>query len=172
MRIRVGTDEEHMPRHTVLIMLAVLPLLYAVTSCAAAASGAWREDQRRCMIYLPIKGGRIAIADDEGVLWIDVQLEGGNTDRAEPDRYTIVFDNGAPIDGAPKDGGTGMFDNRLGSYAALAPVFSKAKHMTISIKPMTDPAHALTVNVGNGAKAMAFLKKCEVYWRDYNKKCP
>jgi hypothetical protein len=59
-----------MPRHTVLIMLAVLPLLYAVTSCAAAASGAWQEDQRRCMIYLPIKGGRIAIADDEGVLWI------------------------------------------------------------------------------------------------------
>jgi hypothetical protein len=62
-----------MHRHIVLTMLAVLPLLYAVASCAAAASGgAWQEDQRRCMIYLPIKGGRIAIADDEGVLWIDV----------------------------------------------------------------------------------------------------
>jgi hypothetical protein len=103
-------------------MLAIQPLLYAVTSCAAAASGGWQEDQRRCMIYLPIKGGHIAIADDEGVLWIDVQPEGGNADKAEPDRYTIVFDHGAPIDGAPKDGGAGMFDNRLGSYAFLAPV--------------------------------------------------
>ena len=44
--------------------------------------------------------------------------------------------------------------------------------MTISIKPVTHPAHALTVKVGDGAKAMAFLKKCEVYWRDYNKKRP
>jgi hypothetical protein len=161
-----------MHRHTVLIMLAVLPSLYAFASCGAAASSAWQEDQRRCMIYLPIKGGRIAIADDEGVLWIDVQLEGGNADKAAPDRYTIVFDNGAPIDGAPKDGGTGMFDNRLGIYAALAPVFSKAKEMTISIKPVTDPARALAVKVGDGAKAMAFLKKCEVYWRNYNKKRP
>jgi hypothetical protein len=65
-----------------------------------------------------------------------------------------------------------MFDNRLGSYAALAALLSKAKQMTISIKPVTDPARALTVKVGNGAKAMAFLKKCEVYWRDYNKKHP
>ena len=116
-----------MHRHGVLIMLAVLPTLYSVTSRAADASGAWQEDQRRCMIYLPIKGGRIAIADDEGVLWIDVQPEGGGADKAEPDRYTIMFDNGAPIDGAPRDGGTGMFDNRLGSYAALAPVFPRPR---------------------------------------------
>jgi hypothetical protein len=40
--------------------------------------------------------------------------------------------------------------------------------MTSSIKPVIDPAH--TLKVGNGAKAMAFLKKCEVYWRNYNKR--
>jgi hypothetical protein len=159
-----------MHRHTVLIMLAVLPLLSAAKTCAAAESGAWQEDQRRCMICLPIKGGRIAIADDDGVLWIDLQPEGGDADKAVPDKYTIAFDKGAPIDGAPKDGNTGMFDNRLGIYAAVAPVFFKAKEMTISIKPATDPARTLTVKVGNGAKAMAFLKKCEVYWRNYNKK--
>jgi hypothetical protein len=159
-----------MHRHTVLIMLAVLPLLQAAKTCAE--SGAWQEDQRRCTIYLPIKGGRIAIADDEGVLWIDVQPDGGDADRAVPDKYTIGFDKGAPIDGAPKDGNTGMFDNRLGIYAAVAPVFSKAREMTISIKPATDPAHTLIVKVGNGAKAMAFLKKCESYWRNYNEKHP
>jgi hypothetical protein len=65
-----------------------------------------------------------------------------------------------------------MFDNRLGIYAAVAPLFSKAKEMTIAIKPATDPARTLTVKVGNGAKAMAFLKKCEGYWRNYNKRHP
>ena len=44
--------------------------------------------------------------------------------------------------------------------------------MTISIKPTTDLARTLIVKFGNGAKAMAFLKKCEVQWRDYNKKHP
>jgi hypothetical protein len=159
-----------MHSHTVLIMLAVLPLLHAAKASAAVESGAWQEDQRRCMISLPIKGGRIAIADDDGVLWIDVQPEGEDAAKAVPDKYTIAFDTGAPIDGAPKDGNTGMFDNRLGIYATVAPVFSKAKAMTISIKPATDPARTLTVKVGNGAKAMAFLKKCEVHWRNYNKK--
>jgi hypothetical protein len=161
-----------MRRQTILIMLAALPSLYAAGTCAAAESGSWQEDQRRCMIYLAIKDGRIAIADNEGVLWIDVQPEGGAADKAEPDKYTIAFDKGAPIDGAPKDGNTGMFDNRLGTYAAVAPVFSKAKEMTISIKPTTDLARTLIVKFGNGAKAMAFLKKCEVQWRDYNKKHP
>jgi hypothetical protein len=44
----------------------------------------------------------------------------------------------------------------------------QAKEMTSSIKPVIDPAY--TLKVGNGAKAMAFLKKCEVYWRNYNKR--
>ena len=37
-----------------LIMLAVPPFLHAATTCAAAESGAWQEDQRRWMIYLPM----------------------------------------------------------------------------------------------------------------------
>ena len=53
-----------MHRDTVLIMLAVLPMVYAAKTWAAAESGTWQEDQRRCMISLPIKDGRIAIADD------------------------------------------------------------------------------------------------------------
>ena len=161
-----------MRRQAISIMLATLPLLYAASACAAAESGSWQEDQRRCMIYLPIKDGRVAIADDDGALWIDVQPGGGAADKPEPDKYTIAFDRGAPIDGAREDGNTGVFDNRLGSYAAVAPVFSKAKEMTISIKPKTGPARTLIVKVGNGAKAMAFLKKCEKYWRGYNKKHP
>ena len=64
VREALASDEEDMHRHTVLIMLAALPLLYAAKTGAAAENGAWHEDQRRCMIYLPIKGGRIAIADD------------------------------------------------------------------------------------------------------------
>jgi hypothetical protein len=161
-----------MRKQTILMMLAALPLLYAGETCAAAESGTWQEDQRRCAVYLAIEDGRVAIADDDGVLWIDVQPQGGAANTTGPNKYTIAFDKGASIDGVPTDGNTGIFDNRLGTYAAIAPVFSKAKEMTISIKPTTNLARTLVVKVGNGAKAMAFLKKCETYWRDYNKKHP
>jgi hypothetical protein len=64
----------------------------------------------------------------------------------------------------------GIYDNELGSYATIAPLFAKARSMTISITPRNAAAQAITVPVGNGQKAMAFLKKCDDYWRRYHSK--
>jgi hypothetical protein len=134
-----------MHRHTVLIMLAVLPLLSA-TRPVAAESG-WQEDQRRCMIYLPIKGD-VSRSPTTTVFYGSTQPEGGDADKAAGQVHDHLR-QGRRSMALPRTA-IPMFDNRLGIYAAVAPVFSKAKEMTISIKPATDPARTLTVKVGNG----------------------
>jgi hypothetical protein len=156
-----------MQKYPISGLLTVLPIIYSAHS-SAAPTETWQEDLRRCMVYKRIFGGRIAIAIDEGVLWIDVQPEGGDATKTVPDKYRITFDNGTPIDGTAKDAEPGIFDNKLGAYSAVAATFSKAKEMKVSISSETTPVRAITVPLGNGAKAMAFLKTCEAYWRRHN----
>jgi len=76
----------------------------------------------------------VAVANDEGRLEIDVQRErDANEDSAET-KYAITFDNRAPIDAASsKNAGAGIYDHWLGNYAAVAPIFAKARQLTILI---------------------------------------
>ena len=159
-----------MPSKTKPYVFAALMALVIAGDGAAATRGAWEEDMRRCMIYKPIEGGRVVIANDEGVLEIDVQTESNTNDPNKPDKYSISFDGGPPIDATPPKDASGIYDNRLGSYKGIAPVFAKAHGMTIAIAAADSPARTVMVPIGDGAKAMAFLKKCEDYWRRQNAK--
>jgi hypothetical protein len=160
-----------MQKYTITLMLAALPGLLTAHVCLAAPAGAWEEDLRRCMIYKPIQDGRVVIANDESVLEIDVQREGDANEGADTKTYVITFDDRTPIDTTPpKNASGGIYDHRLGTYAAIAPIFSKARNMTISITASDKLAEAIIVSIGNGTKAMAFLKKCADYWRRYHNK--
>jgi len=134
----------------------------------AAAPAAWQEDLRRCMIYMPIEGGRVVIANDDGVLEIDVKPEADGAGTSE--KFTVTFDARTPIDTTPPQGASGIYDHRLGTFEAIAPVFARARDMAIAIMSSNAPARSIAVPVGNGAKAMAFLKKCNDYWRRQNAK--
>lgn len=157
-------------KYTNMLMLAA-PALIISDACHAAQSGVWEEDLRRCMIYKAINRGRVVIANDEGHLDIEVQRDGDGDEEADTRTYVITFDDRAPIDSTPpRNAGAGIYDHRLGTYATIAPVFSKARKMTILITAPDKPEDTITVPIGNGVKAIAFLKRCEDYWRRYHKK--
>jgi hypothetical protein len=160
-----------MPKCTIALILAALAVFVAVPACRAAPDDAWEEDLRRCMIYKPVHGGRVVIANNEGVLEIDVQRDGDATAGTDTRTFMIAFDDRTPIDTTPpKNAEAGIYDHRFGTYAAIAAVFAKTRNMTISIAVPDKPSETLTVPIGNGAKAMAFLKKCDDYWRHRNKR--
>jgi hypothetical protein len=152
-------------------MLAALPGLFCAHVCLAAPAGAWDEDLRRCMIYKPLNGGRVVIANDRRVLEIDVQRNGDANAETDKRTFLITFDNRTPIDTtAPQKVYAGIYIHTLGTYAAIAPVFAKARNMMIVITAPDKPVNAITVRIGNGSKAMAFLKNCDDYWRRYHHK--
>jgi hypothetical protein len=153
------------------IMMLAAPVLIVSHACHAAPAGLWEEDFRRCMIYQAIDGGRVVVANDEGRLEIDVQREGDATGESDATKYVITLDNRAPIDAASsKNAGAGIYDHWLGNYAAVAPIFAKARQLTILITAAAKPAETITIPIRNGAKAMAFLKKCDDHWRNFRKK--
>jgi hypothetical protein len=157
-----------MQSRTISLLLAALLGLIVTHNCYAAQDGAWQEDLRRCMIYKPIEGGRVVIANNEGTLEIDVQREGTADEGTDGQEYLVDFDNGMAVSTRPTNASAGIYDNELGSYATIAPVFAKARSIMISITGGNAPAQSITVPVGNGQKAMAFLKKCDEYWRRYH----
>jgi hypothetical protein len=63
------------PHNSIKLALATLAAMVATNACTAAQLGVWEEDLRRCMIYKPIDGGRVAVANDEGAIEIEVQGE-------------------------------------------------------------------------------------------------
>jgi hypothetical protein len=145
------------------IGLAALMIILLGNACLSADSIVWGEDLRRCMVSKGIPNGRVVISNNEGNLEIDVQREGDTNTKGET--YTITFDDRQPISITPTNG---IFDHRLGSYKFVAPIISKARLMKISITGSDRPNDLIVVPIGKGAKAMAFLKKCEDYWRRYH----
>jgi hypothetical protein len=141
--------------------------------CHAAQSGSWEEDLRRCMIYKPISGGRVVIANDEGNLEIDVQRDGNANEEDDKQLYIVTFDDRKPIDTTrPQNVDGGIYNHRLGTHAAISPIFAKARKITIVITAPVKPAvpETITVPIGDGARAMSFLKRCDDYWRRNRKK--
>lgn len=151
-----------LPAAAILFALSGFPVAFAQT----AAPGTWSQDQRRCLIAQPVAGGRVVIANDEGSLEIDVQR---GEDDSEAWTLLVAFDGGPPIDTTPRDTSSfGLFHHRLGTYGAVAPVFSKAREMAITIRGPNKPDEMLRVPVGQGVQAMTFLKKCADDWRRKN----
>ena len=157
-----------MPKRDAGFALLLAALCGAFPLAAVGAPAAWQEDLRRCMIYLPIEHGRVAIAYDEDILEIDVQRDDDWRERAAT-TYVVTFDDRAPIETKPPET-RGILDHVLGPYATIAPIFAKTKTMKIAMTPPDKPTEVLTIKIGNGAKAMAFLKKCKEYYERKRRK--
>jgi hypothetical protein len=156
-------------KHCTIMLMLAAPYLCIAPAAPAAQADSWEEDLRRCMIYKAIDSDRrVVIANDEGVLEIELQQNDTENSQEAEKTYVVTFDNRPPS--PPMNAVEGIYPYRLGSYAAIAPIFAKARNMTISITAPDQPANSITVHIGNGAKAMAFLKKCHDYWRRYNNK--
>lgn len=150
----------------VTLSIAVAFSLATASTGLGAPADDWNEDLRRCLVTKDIDGGRVVLAIDEGVIEIDVQR---GTD-SDAETYKVSFDGGAPIDTTPPKGATGLYEHRLGAFSTVSPVISRAKKMAIAITAADKPPETITITVGNGAKAMAFLKKCAAYWDRRNRK--
>lgn len=147
------------------VKLSALMIILSANACLAADSSVWDEDLRRCMVSKGIPDGRVVIRNDEGNLEIEVQRKGDK--KIQTETYTITFDDRQPIS-IPSTNEKGVFDHPLGSYKFAAPIISKARLMKISIAGSDRPNDLVIVPIGKGAKAMAFLKKCDDYWRRYH----
>jgi hypothetical protein len=146
------------------LFLATFLLVVLVQAGSASQPAAWEEDFRRCLIAQPIDDGRVVIEIDEERLAMDVQR---GKDEDETSTYVITFDNHPPINIYSQKNPAGGYPHVLGTYRSIAPVLSKARTMTISVTASDKHNDVITVAVGNGGKAMAFLKKCDDYWRRY-----
>jgi hypothetical protein len=156
-------------KNYIIMLMLTAPVLFTAHASHAAQTDSWEEDLRRCMIYKAIDSGRrVVIANDEGALEIEVQREDSDNTEEAVKTYIVTFDNRTPS--PPMNAVEGIYPHKLGTYATIAPVFAKARTMKISITAPDEPEDTVTVHIGNGAKAMAFLKKCNDYWRRYNNK--
>ena len=142
-------------------------LLLTSEVCAAQTAATWQEDLRRCLIAKPIDGGRVVVANDEGKLSIDVQRP---QDEGETAKYVIRFDEGRSIESAPENNSQTSYPHVLGTYASIAPQFRDSRTLGISITAANKPTEEIRILIGNGARAMAFLKRCEDYWRRYHRR--
>ena len=148
-----------MPQSCVTRLLAMLMAVGSVNSAIAAQRGDWQQDFRRCLISKPIDGGRVVLTIDAGSIAIDAQWDGAGAESAQPAKYKVAFDDRAPIETVP-DAATA--ESTLGPVASIAPLFAKARNLTILVPGLDAPDRTVTVAIGDGAGAMAFLKKCDI----------
>ena len=166
-------------RLLLLPVLAVGLLMYvcgadvlAAPQRAATLSNNWQEDFRRCLIRKPFEGGTLTISTTDGSLEIDVlwtddtRLDAFKAAeiRAEIDRKQIE------LQPRKSDGGETMLAYELGSFATIAPLLSNGRWLALSFADHIE--RNLRLPVGNGRKAMGFLKKCHDYWEEWRQRHP
>jgi hypothetical protein len=139
---------------------------------AATPANEWQEDFRRCLIRKPFDGGTVTISTTNGSLEIDVLW----TDDTALDAFKATEIRAAidqkQIELQPRKGDAGetVYAYELGSFATVAPLLSNGRWLALSL---TDhPERNLRLAIGNGRKAMGFLKKCHDYWEKWRQRHP
>jgi hypothetical protein len=165
-----------------LLLLAMLAMGLLVSVCGAdvlaarepgtAAAGNWQEDFRRCLIRKPFDGGTVTISTTDGALEIDVlwnddtRLDAFKAPeiRAEIDQKQIE------LRPRKSDVGDKVLAYELGSFATAAPLLSNGRSFSLAFAD--HPERDLRLSIGNGRKAMGFLRKCHDYWEKWRQRHP
>ena len=162
-----------LPAFAMVLLMSVCGAdVLAAPQRAATAANDWAEDFRRCLIRKPFDGGTVTISTTNGSLEIDVLwTDDTGLDafkaaeiRAEIDRKQIEM--------RPRksDLGEAVYAYELGSFATVAPLLSNGQWLAFSLAD--HPERNLRLAIGNGRKAMGFLKKCHDYWEKWRQRHP
>ena len=139
---------------------------------AATAANDWVEDFRRCLIRKPFDGGTVTISTTNGSLEIDVLwTDDTGLDALRAAEIRAEIDQ-KQIEMRPRKGDAGetVYAYELGSFATVAPLLSNGRWLALSLAD--HPERNLRLAIGNGRKAMGFLKKCHDYWEKWRKRHP
>jgi hypothetical protein len=144
--------------------LGLLSLLigYLFSTIEIAAKDSWEEDFRRCRVLKQFSQGTIDISMDEKMLGLEVQWD----DRADLDKVgaadiSVQIDNAPLPNPEPLTYGPGIvYGFSLGPFDAM--LLSQGKRLQISI--LDKPERSVDLDIGAGKKAVAFLRKCDMYW--------
>jgi hypothetical protein len=132
----------------------------------------WEEDFRRCLIRKPFDGGTVTISTTNGSLEIDVLwTDDTRLDAFKAAELRAEIDN-KQIEMRPRqsDAGETADAYELGSFATIAPILSNGRWLTLAFADHTE--RNLRLPIGNGKKAMGFLKKCHDYWEKWRQRHP
>jgi len=118
------------------------------TSDRAAAD--WREDLRRCSIYKDFPDGYVVIS----VMYpVEVNIVGN-----EEVKVSSVWIDHTVLPARP-----GMaYDYSIGSAKEVLPALARGKRLKVFVHDKAEPV--VDLNIGNGKKAVAFLRECDMYW--------
>ena len=160
-----------------VLALGILQPIWTVEAPArerhAAPASNWEEDFRRCLIRKTFDAGSITISLSDSslevyVLWSDeTRLDDlkGTKIRAEIDQNQFEL-RPMPMKSDPEGASTYV----LGPFETIAPLWSKGRWLTLAFSDHRD--RNLRVPIGNGTKAMGFLKECKAYWEKWRKRHP
>ena len=88
-------------------------------------------------------------------------------DKIDAANISVRIDNGPVLHPKPLRSDVGMlYGFELGSFDAILPALSRGKQLQISIPDK--PERTVDLDIGAGGKAVAFLRKCDMYWTNFH----
>jgi tetratricopeptide (TPR) repeat protein len=151
--------------HKLAIGFLYLAILFVASTIEGGAADDWQQDFRRCLVRKQFSEGSVVISTDEGVVELDVQWSDGVTlDDLGDVNMSVQIDQLLLPRLQPLKSDAGMY--RLGSFDSVLPALSREKHLTVSIA--SRPERSVELDIGAGKEAVAFLRKCDMYWTDFH----
>ena len=151
--------------HKLAIGFLYLAILLVASTIEGGAADDWQQDFRRCLVRKQFSDGSVVIsAGDERMLEIDVQWSDGATlDNLGDVNMSVQIDHFLLPRLQPLKSDVGMiYGYRLGSFDSVLPALSRGKHLIVSIA--SRPERSVELDIGAGKEAVAFLRKCDMYW--------
>lgn len=144
-------------------LLSVL-MVYFCSTMETAAKDTWEEDFRRCRVLKQFPQGTVDISAGEKVVELYVHWnDGTDLDRLGVADISVRIDNAPASHPKPLRSDVGMlYGFELGSFDAIFPALSRGKRLQISIPDK--PERTVDLDIGAGGAAVAFLRKCDLYW--------
>ncbi len=93
--------------------------------------------------------------------------DGADLDKVGAADISVRIDNALVPHPKPLRSDVGMlYGFELGSFNAIFPPLSRGKRLQISIPG--EPERSADLDIGAGKKAVAFLRKCDMYWTNFH----
>jgi hypothetical protein len=128
---------------------------------------AWEGDFRKCQVEKKFPQGKVIIQAGEQIE-LDIRWNDGvdldevvEVDPAAADISVQIDNKPLKIEWKGELAGI-VYGLKLGSFNAILPALSRGKRLQILFPGK--PQRSVDLNVGDGRKPVAFLKKCAKFW--------
>lgn len=155
--------------HKLAIGFLYLAILFVASTIEGGAADDWQQDFRRCLVRKQFsEGSSVVLSTGEGAIELDVQWSDGATlDDLGDVNMSVQIDQLLLPRLQPLKSDVGMiYGYRLGSFDSVLPALSRGKHLIVSIAGR--PERSVELDIGAGKEAVAFLRKCDMYWTNFH----